>query len=115
MKAQLEANSWTQERINALFEEELEPSMEEMRGLFGPLSNIPIPPLAAFTASMLNQFPSFLLEPIIQQIGQQAFDELKAGARAPTGRELLALFEVIGSLEGLGEAAVTPAPGGAGH
>ena len=97
VKAELEANGWTEERINAFIEGDEVPTVEDIRSLYGPLSDVPIPPLAAFVNRLLNQFHPVVLETLIEEIGQQTFDELTACARAPTGSEFLALIEFLES------------------
>ena len=99
VKAQLEAAGWTHERISALAEgggEDVQ--IEEARSLFTILPNVSIPFLSAQATRVLNRFPSFMLAPLIEQIGQQAIDELKAGSRPPTGAEFLAILELISSI-----------------
>ena len=105
VKAELEAAGWTEERIIAELELEGDEDtpIEEFRGLFGPLSDIPIPFVAEGATFIINQIPVTFLGPLIEEIGQDAFDELKAGSRPPTGGEFLAIIETISVLESLGQ------------
>jgi hypothetical protein len=101
VKGELEAAGWTEERIVAFIGdaegviEEL-PAVEDLQGLLLPLADIPVPPLQAQMETLLglvDALPSLLTRPLVQEIGRDAFDELKAGARSPTGGEFLALIE----------------------
>ena len=103
VKDQLEAAGWPEERINRLAESVEEPDPSELKSLLTPLANIPIPFLQEDMSAFLSQSPDFLLAPIIEKIGQQAFEELKSSARPPTGSEFLALVEVFETLGALGE------------
>ncbi|MFQ5875461.1 MAG: hypothetical protein ACE5JL_16925, partial [Dehalococcoidia bacterium] len=79
----------------------------------GPLADIPVTFAKEQTTFLLNElsrgFPD-ALAPLAAALGQQAFDELKAGARPPTGREYLALAEVFVLLEEEGGGGEEPRP-----
>ena len=108
VKGELEAAGWTEERIAAFIGEaedgvEEIPPIDELRSLLLPLSDIPVPPFQANVQALLgllDALPSIATAPLIQQIGQDAVDELKAGARPPTGGEFLALIEFALRLSG---------------
>ena len=102
VKAELEAAGWSEERIAAFItafgESQQLPPLEELRTLLEPLADIPFGPLSASTAGALGQLPPAFSQPLVTAIGQQAFDELRSGARAPTGSELLAFLELLSRL-----------------
>ena len=102
VKAELEAAGWSEERIAAFItafgESQQLPPLDDLRRLLEPLADIPFGPLTASTAVALGQFPPALSQPLVAAIGQQAFDELKSGARAPTGSEFLAFLELLSGL-----------------
>ncbi|MEE9249316.1 MAG: hypothetical protein V3U79_11575 [Dehalococcoidia bacterium] len=102
VRGEMEDAGWAEERINTILFEQEVMSIEEIRSLFEPLSNIPIPTFAPFITGVLNHIPSVLLGPFVQEIGQEAYDELKAGVRGPTGGEFLTFFQMLETL-GLGE------------
>ncbi|MFQ5875263.1 MAG: hypothetical protein ACE5JL_15890, partial [Dehalococcoidia bacterium] len=79
----------------------------------GPLADIPVTFAKEQTTFILNMLPNEFpdaLGPLAAALGQQTFDELKAGARAPTGREYLALLEVLFALEEAGLLGEEPQP-----
>ena len=118
VKAELEADGWTQARIEEFIERldddesAEEPPIEELQSLFGPLADIPIPPFAAFMTASLSQFPTFVLAPLVEELGQEAVDELRSGARPPTGGEFLAFFETLTDLFANLEGVVIVCPDG---
>ena len=82
---------------------------EDIARLFAPLSEIPIPPLADPAQVLLNKLlPTFLAPALVQQLGQQAFDELKAGLRPPTGGDFLAVLRLFSQF--LPASTPTPVP-----
>ncbi len=102
VKQELEAAGWTEERIVA-FVSEAVPAVEELRSLLLPLSDVPVPPFQAQVQALLgllDALPSVVTAPLTLQLGQDAIDELKAGARPPTGGEFLALIEFALRLSG---------------
>ena len=122
VKRELEAGGWPEERVNRFLDEVARADLsslealvglfsppEDIARLFAPLSEIPIPPLADPAQVLLNELlPAFLEPALVQQLGQQAFDELKAGSRPPTGGDFLAVLQFFSQF--LPASTPTPVP-----
>ena len=98
VRAELEAAGWEEQRLSTFLESEQEPSLEELRSFLEPLSDIPIPLLAERTTFILSAIPDFVLSSLAEELGQPTVEQLKSGARPPTGGEFLVIMELLESL-----------------
>jgi len=96
VRTELEAGGWDEQRLSTFLESGA--SLDELRSFLVPLSDIQTPLLAEQTTFILGAIPSIALSSLADQLGQPTVEELKSGARPPTGGEILVIMELLESL-----------------